>query len=199
MAKTYTVQAGSRYTLNLLAEAGAGSLATVFQSLTAGADIFVERSIYWGNNFEGSTGATAIKDLSTSWVFAEGAAATTIAALLAGLVPLRPDDAVACIVSGGNIDVTLLERIIARGLVADGRLARLSVTVADRPGQLGRLTRIVAEEGANVLEVAHRRAFADISVRDVDIALHLETRGRGHMDAVLARLRAEGFVVREDD
>jgi threonine dehydratase len=132
-------------------------------------------------------------------LLAEGAAATTLAALLAGLVPLRPDDVVACIVSGGNIDVTLLERIIARGLVADGRLARLSVTVADRPGQLGRLTRIVAEEGANVLEVTHRRAFADISVRDVDIALHLETRGREHMDAVLARLRAEGFVVREDD
>lgn len=131
-------------------------------------------------------------------LLAEGAAATTVAALLGGAVTLRPDDVVVAIISGGNIDVTLLERIIDQGLVADGRLARLSVTVKDRPGQLGRLTQLVAEEGANVVEVAHRRAFADISVRDVDIALHLETRGRDHMDIVLARLRAEGYAVRED-
>jgi len=131
-------------------------------------------------------------------LLAEGAAATVVAALLAGAVRLRPQDVVAAVISGGNIDVTLLERIIDRGLVADGRLARLSVTVKDRPGQLGRLTQLVAAEGANVVEVAHRRAFADISVRDVDIALHLETRGREHMDAVLARLRAEGYVVREE-
>ena len=128
----------------------------------------------------------------------EGAGATPVAALLAGVLPLRGDDVTAVILSGGNIDVTLLERIIDRGLVADGRLARLTVAVKDRPGQLGRLTRLVAEEGANVLEVAHRRAFADIPVRDVDIALHLETRGRDHMDAVLARLRAEGLTVREE-
>lgn len=129
---------------------------------------------------------------------AEGAGATPLAALLAGLLPLRDDDVAAVVLSGGNIDVTFLERIVDRGLVADGRLARLAVTVKDRPGQLGRLTRIVAEEGANVVEVAHRRAFADISVSDVDIALHLETRGRAHMDAVLARLRAEGYRVREE-
>ena len=128
----------------------------------------------------------------------EGAGATPMAALLAGMLPLRDSDVVGVVLSGGNIDVTLLERIIDRGLVADGRLARLSVTVKDRPGQLGGLTRIIAEEGANVLEVAHRRAFADISVRDVDIVLHLETRGRDHMEAVLARLRAEGYVVREE-
>lgn len=132
-------------------------------------------------------------------LLAEGAGATPVAALVAGLLPLRPDDVVGMVLSGGNIDVTLLERIIDRGLVADGRLARLSVTVKDRPGQLGALTRIVAEEGANVLEVAHRRAFADIGVRDVDIALHLQTRGRDHTDAVLARLRADGYTVREDD
>lgn len=130
-------------------------------------------------------------------VLAEGAAATTIAALRSGAVRVGPGDVVVSVISGGNIDVTLLERIIDRGLVADGRLARLAVTVKDQPGQLARLTQIVASEGANVLEVTHRRAFADISVRDVDIVLHLETRGRSHMDAVLARLRADGFVVRE--
>lgn len=128
---------------------------------------------------------------------AEGAAAVPLAAILEGTLPLRDSDVVAVIVSGGNIDVSLLGRIIDRGLVADGRLARLAVTVRDRPGHLARLTALVAEAGANVLDVAHARAFADISVRDVDIVLHLETRGRAHMDAVVARLRADGFTVRE--
>ena len=129
---------------------------------------------------------------------AEGAGATPLAAMLSGQLPLRADDVVVMILSGGNIDVNLVERIVDRGLVADGRLARLAVTVRDRPGHLARLTEIVAEEGANVLDVAHSRAFADISVRDVRIVMTLETRGREHMDAVVARLAREGFVVREE-
>ncbi|HEX6599182.1 MAG TPA: threonine ammonia-lyase [Gemmatimonadaceae bacterium] len=129
-------------------------------------------------------------------VLAEGAGATPLAAMLGGQLPLRADDVVVMILSGGNIDVNLVERIVDRGLVADGRLARLAVTVRDRPGHLARLTDIVAEEGANVLDVAHSRAFADISVRDVRIEMTLETRGQEHMDAVVARLAREGFVVR---
>jgi threonine dehydratase len=129
---------------------------------------------------------------------AEGAGATPLAAVLSGQLPLRANDVVVMVLSGGNIDVNLVERIVDRGLVADGRLARLAVTVRDRPGYLARLTAIVAEEGANVLDVAHSRAFADISVRDVRIVMTLETRGREHMDAVVARLAREGFVVREE-
>jgi threonine dehydratase len=129
-------------------------------------------------------------------VLAEGAGATPLAAMLGGKLPLRADDVAVMILSGGNIDLKLVERIVDRGLVADGRLARLAVTVRDRPGHLARLTAIVAEEGANVLDVAHSRAFADISVRDVRIEMTLETRGQEHMDAVVARLAREGFVVR---
>ena len=129
---------------------------------------------------------------------AEGAGAAPLAAILGGQLPLRADDVAVMILSGGNVDVNLVSRVIDRGLVADGRLARLAVTVRDRPGHLARLTRLVAEEGANVLQVAHRRAFADISVRDVEIVLQLETRGREHMEAVIARLRREGFAVAED-
>ena len=119
--------------------------------------------------------------------------------MLGGQLPLRAEDVTVMILSGGNIDVNLVERIVDRGLVADGRLARLAVTVRDRPGHLARLTAIVAEEGANVLDVAHSRAFADISVRDVRIAITLETRGREHMDTVMSRLAREGFVVREEE
>ncbi|HEX6533382.1 MAG TPA: threonine ammonia-lyase [Gemmatimonadaceae bacterium] len=131
-------------------------------------------------------------------VLAEGAGAAPLAAIVAGLLPLGPRDVVAMVLSGGNIDVNFLERIIDRGLVADGRLARLAVTVPDRPGHLARLTRLVADAGANVLEVSHRRAFADISARDVEIVMHLETRGRDHVAAIIALLERHGFPVGED-
>ena len=128
---------------------------------------------------------------------AEGAAAVALAAVLGGLLPLGPSDVTALILSGGNIDVNLLERVIDRGLVEGGRLARLTVTVRDRPGHLARLTELVAKCGANVLEVAHRREFADISVRDVEIAMQLETRGRDHVVSVIELLENHGFRVAE--
>ena len=128
---------------------------------------------------------------------AEGAGAVPLAAVLAGLLPLGADDVTALILSGGNIDVNLLERVIDRGLVEGGRLARLAVTVRDRPGHLARLTQLVAECGANVLEVAHRREFADISVRDVEIVMQLETRGRDHVSTIIDLLERHGFQVAE--
>lgn len=128
-------------------------------------------------------------------VLAEGAGATPLAALVAGLLPLKPEDNAVMVLSGGNIDVNLVERIISRGLVNDGRMARLRVTVRDRPGYLAKLATYVAEEGANVLDVFHSRAFADIGVRDVEIELFLETRGHDHMKAVVARLEREGMPV----
>jgi threonine dehydratase len=129
---------------------------------------------------------------------AEGAGATPLAAVLSGKLPLSASDITVLVLSGGNIDVNLVERIIARGLVTDGRLARLAVTLPDRPGNLARLTRIVAQAGANVLDVSHRRAHADISVRDVGIALQLETRGRDHVTAIIDELRHAGVTVEEE-
>jgi threonine dehydratase len=136
--------------------------------------------------------------LENQKVLAEGAGAVPLAAMLAGKLPLDAADVVVMVLSGGNIDVNLLERIIDRGLVTDGRLVRLAVTVPDRPGNLARLTRLVADAGANVLDVVHRRAHADISVRDVEIVLQLETRGRGHVAAIVAALQAAGVGVEED-
>lgn len=128
-------------------------------------------------------------------VLAEGAGATALAALLAGALPVDESDKVVLVLSGGNIDPNLVERIIARGLVGDGRLARLVVTVRDRPGQIARVSAIVAAAGANVLQIAHQRAFADISVAEVRIALNLETRGHEHLDEIVTRLRADGVRV----
>jgi threonine dehydratase len=127
----------------------------------------------------------------------EGAGAAPIAALLSGKVKLAPHETAVAVLCGGNIDVNILSRIIDRGLVNDGRMARLRVTVRDRPGSLARLTDLVARAGANILEVAHQREFADITVGEVEIVMHLETRGRDHVDELLMQLRALGIQVEE--
>ena len=147
---------------------------------------------------EGRIAAAVHTLLEQQKIVAEGAGAAPLAALLADRVPLRDDDTVVLVISGGNIDVTMVERIIARGLVWDGRMARLMVKVRDRPGQLARLTGLVAELGANVLDVGHRRAFADIRVGDVEIVMHLETRGSDHVAEIVRRLEAEGLSVEHD-
>lgn len=132
-------------------------------------------------------------------VLAEGAGAAPLAALVTARLPIASGDITAIVLSGGNIDVNLLERIIDRGLVTDGRLARLAITVPDRPGNLARLTRLVADAGANVLQVSHQRAFADISVRDVEILFQLETRGRDHVITIIDELARAGIGARELD
>ncbi|RMH14821.1 MAG: threonine ammonia-lyase [Gemmatimonadetes bacterium] len=146
---------------------------------------------------EESIASAILKLLERERTVVEGAGATPLAALLAGAVRCGPADVTVALLCGGNIDVNMVSRIIDRGLVADGRIARLMVRVRDRPGALAGLTRIVAEAGANVLEIAHRRAFADISVGDVGIVMHLETRGRDHVDEIIQRLEACGHTVVE--
>lgn len=128
----------------------------------------------------------------------EGAGATPLAALLSGKIETGPHDLVVPVVCGGNIDVSMISRIIERGLVFDGRLARLMLKVRDRPGGLAALTRTAAGLGANVLDIHHRRAFADITVGDVEIVMHLETRGRAHVEEIIRAFQAEGLSVEED-
>ena len=131
-------------------------------------------------------------------IVAEGAGAVCLAALLNGKIKVADNDVGVMVVSGGNIDVNIIQRIIDRGLIREGRIAHLMVKMRDRPGSLARLTRMVAETGANVLEIGHRRAFADISVAEVEIVMHLETRGRDHVLEIIAMLQAAGLRVEED-
>ena len=143
--------------------------------------------------------ATAVHTLlERQKLLAEGAGAVALAALANGRIQIRRGEKIVMILSGGNIDLNLAGRIVDRGLVADGRLVRLTVTVSDRPGSLALLTRLVAEAGANVLEVAHARAFADISVRDVEIVMLLETRGKEDVSAIMKLLNEHGIAVRQD-
>ncbi len=127
----------------------------------------------------------------------EGAGAVGVAALLEGKVRLGPGETVACILSGGNIDMNMVSRIIDRGLWADGRLASLSVVVRDRPGYLNEVTAVVAIEGANVLHIEHTRAFGDIAVGKVGIEMKIESRGRDHVAKIVAHLRELGHHVEE--
>jgi len=128
---------------------------------------------------------------------AEGAGAASLAGLLNHMLPIGKDEVVIVILSGGNIDINMLARITERGRVNDGRLSELAVTVPDRPGNLATLTRVVADAGANVLNIGHARAFADVSVRQVEIIMQLETRSRAHRAALIQSLEERGYLVRE--
>ncbi len=128
---------------------------------------------------------------------AEGAGAVALAAVLEGRFELR-GRRVACIVSGGNIDVNTLAKIIERGLTRDGRRVRLSVDVPDRPGSLSKVAAVVAQCHANVLEVHHERAFAAGPVGTTAVRFTLETRGRDHVEEVIARLDSHGFAAHEE-
>ncbi|MFY3742286.1 threonine ammonia-lyase [Anaeromyxobacter sp. Red801] len=127
---------------------------------------------------------------------AEGAGAVAVAALMnrraAGLEGRRA----AAIVSGGNIDVNLVARIIERGLVKDGRLVRVSVALTDKPGQLAKVSAIIAHHRANVIEVHHTRAFAT-RFGDTTLQLTLETRGLEHVQELLQALRERGYQVQQ--
>ncbi|HEU0015205.1 MAG TPA: threonine ammonia-lyase [Longimicrobium sp.] len=126
---------------------------------------------------------------------AEAAAACTVAAVVDGHVPDIAGKNVVMMLSGGNIDVTLMSRIIDRGLVKDGRRANLSVRVKDRPGALAGLTALLAESGANILKLDHNRAQADLWVTEAEIELTLETRGREHVEQIVRQLTGAGYSV----
>jgi threonine dehydratase len=124
---------------------------------------------------------------------AEGAGAAALAAVLNRKLPLT-GKRIAVLVCGGNIDVTLLARIIERGLVKDGRLVRLRVHLPDYPGALHRLTGILAEHRANIVETAYDRAYHGVNLGDTAIDITMETRGPDHIAELLAALLAAGYT-----
>jgi len=123
---------------------------------------------------------------------AEGAGAAALAALLQSKTNLRQRRTVV-LVSGGNIDVTLLAKIIERGLVKDGRLLRIRVQLHDRPGALLGLIQILARERANIVETIHNRAYYGVNLGETVIDVTLETRGASHITAISHALLEAGF------
>jgi threonine dehydratase len=127
---------------------------------------------------------------------AEGAGAAPTAALLQKKIGgLSPQTKVVCAISGGNIDVNLIARIIDRGLVKEGRRAMFHLRVPDRPGMLAAVLATVAAQGANVLEVHHNRAFVQGAIGDTEIELTLETKGPDHIESLTRSLADKGYAV----
>jgi len=126
----------------------------------------------------------------------EGAGAVPLAALANQRVALA-GRTVALVVSGGNIDVNVIARVIERGLVKDGRLVRLRVRLRDRPGTLARLASLVAAARANVLRIEHDRAFSRAPVGDTEVELTLETSGPEQIETLKRQLTEAGYFVEE--
>ncbi|MBC7589915.1 MAG: threonine ammonia-lyase [Salinibacterium sp.] len=126
----------------------------------------------------------------------EPAGAAGVAAILAGRV--KNSGTTVAILSGGNIDPLMMERVISHGLSSSERYLRLRIPLPDRPGQLARTAAIVAEANANVVEVLHSRHSNGMQISQVELELHIETRGPEHAEEVLTRLRDEGYQPRID-
>ncbi len=126
----------------------------------------------------------------------EPAGAVGVAGALTGAYGV--DGPTVIILSGGNIDPMVMERVISRGLTASERYLRLRIPLPDRPGQLARTAELVAEANANVVEVLHTRHGGGLQISEVELELHIETRGPEHAELVLAKLRDAGYRPRVD-
>jgi len=122
----------------------------------------------------------------------EPAGAAAVAAVMEH--PGRFDGPIVAVLSGGNIDPLLLHRVMQHGMIAGGRYLSLRLRVPDRPGSLAALLTLLADLGANVLDVEHSRTGATLHFGEVEIRLSLETRGDEHRELVLAELRAAGYL-----
>ncbi|HEY3444542.1 MAG TPA: threonine ammonia-lyase [Paludibaculum sp.] len=126
-------------------------------------------------------------------LLAEGAGAAALAAVL-GHKTAHRGRRIGLLVCGGNIDVTLLSRIIERGLVQDGRLVRLRIHLSDHPGALRRLCEVIEAQKANIVETQHDRAYYGVNLGDTVIDITMETRGRGHVEQLMAALSGAGYT-----
>lgn len=122
----------------------------------------------------------------------EPAGAVGVAAILAGKISAHGPTV--SILSGGNIDPLLLQRVVAHGLAASGRYMTLQIPLPDRPGQLARVSELLAEAGANVIEVLHTRHGQGLQISEVILQLSVETRGEDHRAHVIDTLEAAGFT-----
>lgn len=126
----------------------------------------------------------------------EPAGAVGVAAILAGKIQATGPTVV--VLSGGNIDPMILERVISHGMAGAGRFMKMRIPLPDRPGQLARTAQIVSDQNANVVEVLHTRHGTGLNISQVELELHIETRGPEHAQQVVDALRAEGYEPRVD-
>lgn len=129
----------------------------------------------------------------------EGAGAAGVAAALAGKLDGYKDKRVATVLCGGNIDTTMLGRIIQRGMAVDGRLCRFSAHISDRPGGLAAFTQMLADQGVSVIDIAHDRVFGADEIASVSVECEVQTRDREHILQLRDRLNEAGFDTKFHD
>jgi threonine dehydratase len=146
---------------------------------------------------EGEIANAVLMLLEVEKTVAEGAAAVPLAALLNKKVALAGKN-VGLVISGGNIDMNLISRIIETGLIQDGRLGRFTIVISDRPGSLARLAQRVADLGANILQISHSRGFGQMAIGETEVELILETAGAEHIQRIYDTLRADQFKIKNE-
>lgn len=124
----------------------------------------------------------------------EGAGAVAVAAAMFDKVPIEGKKVI-CVVSGGNIDVNILDRVVKRGLMTSGRTALLKVELLDKPGQLVQISSIIAELGGNVIGVHHERSNANLAITGCFIRISLETRNFEHVEQIKKAIKDAGFTI----
>ena len=127
---------------------------------------------------------------------AEGAGAVSVAAAMFNKVPVAGKKVV-CLVSGGNIDVTILSRVIDRGLLKSGRTLSIQVNLVDKPGQLQGVANCIADAGGNVTYINHEKATEDMSITDAYLRITMETKNFEHIDSILTALSDAGFTYQQ--
>ncbi len=143
---------------------------------------------------EGEIAAAVLALMEDQKIVAEGAGATPVAAIMYGKVSAANKKTV-CLVSGGNVDATMLSKIITKALTKTGRITNISTKIHDRPGELRRLLELIAQCGANVMSVHHDRADSQSEVDSCVVNLTLETRDRLHASDIRAVLDANGYPI----
>ncbi len=141
---------------------------------------------------EDEIAAAILSLMENQKLVAEGAGATPVAAAMFGKLPIEGKKAV-CLISGGNIDVNILSRVITRGLVMSGRKCNLTIALEDKPGQLTRVSEIISGCGANVVSVQYDLGDTNMAITSCFLKLGLETRDTAQIEEIKEKLRAEGF------
>ncbi|MCK9472829.1 threonine ammonia-lyase [Sulfurimonas sp.] len=132
--------------------------------------------------------------LESQKLVVEGAGAAGVAALLHGKLEYLRGKKVAIVLSGGNMDVTLLSVIIEKGLLKSGRKMKLTVTLVDKPGSLMRFTQILQELNANIVHIAYDRTSISLDYGDANVTVHVETKGEEHQNAIYKVLKEENYI-----
>jgi len=168
------------------------AVGTVGETSFAIAAPLVDRVVTVG---EDALALAVLRLLELEKTVVEGAGAAALAALFDGHCPELRGKKVVLALCGGNIDLSMLDRVLDHGLVADGRRWRFSTRVSDRPGGIARLSAVIAAAGANVREIVHDRAFSGPDVFSTSVAVTVDTADRDHVAALAAALAAAGFSV----